>query len=168
MVLFWHPRLGKFLGKERARMKNRSLYSVLTRFGIIGAVLATLVLIAPAASAADAVIEYAENGTDPVATLVRPTRTATPSRGRWDARGRRRAISRSARDGVLTSSPASRLRQSWATWALGQRVQGDGDGQRRGIRVDVEVTVTDVDEPGTVSLASRSRRLERPMTATGA
>ena len=34
-------------------MKNRKLNAVLTRFGIIAAILATLVLIAPAVSAAD-------------------------------------------------------------------------------------------------------------------
>ena len=34
-------------------MKNRKLHAVLTRFGIIAAILATLVLIAPVASAAD-------------------------------------------------------------------------------------------------------------------
>ena len=32
-------------------MKNRSSYAVLTRFGIIAAILATLVLIAPATTA---------------------------------------------------------------------------------------------------------------------
>ena len=67
MVLFWHPRLDKFLGKERARMKNRKLNAVLTRFGIIAAILATLVLIAPVVSAADPIeIDYAENETDAV------------------------------------------------------------------------------------------------------
>ena len=54
-------------------MKNRSLYAVLTRFGIIAAVLATLVLIAPAASAATT-FTYAENGTEPVGTLRRDRR----------------------------------------------------------------------------------------------
>ena len=39
-------------------MKNRSSYAVLTRFGIIAAILGALVLIASAASATD-VIEYA-------------------------------------------------------------------------------------------------------------
>ena len=49
-------------------MKNRSSYAVLTRFGIIAAILATLVLIAPAVSAADPLkFSYAENGEDPVA-----------------------------------------------------------------------------------------------------
>ena len=46
-------------------MKNRSLYSVLTRFGIVAAVLATLLVIAPAATAQQAInpaeVTYAEN-----------------------------------------------------------------------------------------------------------
>ena len=50
-------------------MKNRKLHSVLTRFGIIAAILATLVLIAPVVSAADFEDEYLENGTEPVATF---------------------------------------------------------------------------------------------------
>ena len=50
MVLFWHPRLGKV----RLRMKNRSLYAVLTRFGIVAAVLTALLVIAPAATAQEA------------------------------------------------------------------------------------------------------------------
>ena len=42
----------------------------MTRFGIIGAVLATLVLIAPVVSAADPIeIDYAENGMDAVLTF---------------------------------------------------------------------------------------------------
>ena len=59
-------------------MKNRSLHSVLTRFGIIAAILATLVLIAPAATAQSVCeldgstvkCDYEENGTDPVASFA--------------------------------------------------------------------------------------------------
>ncbi len=59
-------------------MKNRSSYAVLTRFGIIAAVLATLVLIAPAATAqSECAVDgstlkctYDENGTDPVASFT--------------------------------------------------------------------------------------------------
>ena len=58
-------------------MKNKSLHSVLTRFGIIAAILATLVLIAPAATAQSVCeldggtvkCDYEENGTDPVASF---------------------------------------------------------------------------------------------------
>ena len=60
-------------------MKNRSLYSVLTRFGIVAAVLTALLVIAPAAtaqSASECALDgstvkctYEENGTDPVASF---------------------------------------------------------------------------------------------------
>ena len=52
-------------------MKNRSLYSVLTRFGIVAAVLTALLVIAPAVSAADPVVidDYEENSTDDVASF---------------------------------------------------------------------------------------------------
>ena len=66
-------------------MKNRSLYSVLTRFGIIGAVLAALLLVVPVASAADAMVEYAENDDAPVARF-----NATDEDGdaiEWDVGG---------------------------------------------------------------------------------
>ena len=55
-------------------MKNRSLYSVLTRFGIVAAVLATLLVIAPAATAQQAInpmeVDYAENDDVAVATYL--------------------------------------------------------------------------------------------------
>ena len=55
-------------------MKNRSLYSVLTRFGIVGAVLAALLVIAPAATAQQTInpkeVDYAENDTVPVGTYL--------------------------------------------------------------------------------------------------
>ena len=55
-------------------MKTRSSYAVLTRFGIIAAVLATLLLIAPAASAQQALnpaeVTYAENDTVAVGTYL--------------------------------------------------------------------------------------------------
>ena len=60
MIMFCHPRLGKV----RVRMFN----TVLARLGLVAAILATLLLLAPAASAATSV-SYAENGTDPVATF---------------------------------------------------------------------------------------------------
>ena len=75
MVLFGHPRLGKV----RLRMKNRSLYAVLTRFGIVAAVLTALLVIAPAAAQEEAdmgnctdanTCTYDENGMDPVATYT--------------------------------------------------------------------------------------------------
>ena len=56
-------------------MKNRSSHAVLTRFGIIGALLATLVFIASAVFAdAHLEIDYPENGLDPVADVQRDGR----------------------------------------------------------------------------------------------
>ena len=85
-------------------MKNRSLYAVLTRFGIIGAVLAALLLIVPAATAAE-MVTYAENGTDPVARF-----NATDEEGdaiEWDVGGVDGGLFEISSDGVLnfTDSP---------------------------------------------------------------
>ena len=49
-------------------MLNRPFNTVLARLGLVAAILATLMLLAPAATAATSV-SYAENGTDPVATF---------------------------------------------------------------------------------------------------
>ena len=55
-------------------MLTPSLNTVMTRLLIVAAVLATLVLFAPAIFAQEAeegeIIEYSENGTDPVRTFV--------------------------------------------------------------------------------------------------
>ena len=50
-------------------MLNRSLNSVMARLGIVAAALALLMLVAPVAFAATS-MDYAENGTDPVATFT--------------------------------------------------------------------------------------------------
>ena len=75
-------------------MKNRSSYAVLTRFGIIAAVLATLVLIAPAVSAADPLeFDYDENGTiSRLRRSVRATLTQTRRHRLEFERSRRKAI----------------------------------------------------------------------------
>ena len=69
-------------------MKNRSSYAVLTRFGIIAAILATLVLIAPAVSAADPLkFSYDENGEDPVATFSASDPDADADDIEWSLKG---------------------------------------------------------------------------------
>ena len=50
-------------------MFNRPYNTVLARLGLVAAILATLMILAPAATAADAEYDYAENGEDPVATF---------------------------------------------------------------------------------------------------
>ena len=140
-------------------MKNRSLYAVLTRFGIIAAVLATLVLIAPAASAADPVeFSYEENGTAPVATFK-----ATDADGdeiEWGLEGVDKDDFK-IEGGVLTfkkspnfESPTDRDDSD------DSGDQGKGDNVYKFTVVatsattskqDVEVTVTNVDEAGSVT-----------------
>ena len=141
-------------------MKNRSSYAVLTRFGIIAAVLATLVLIAPAASAADPVeFDYAENGTDPVATF-----NATDADGdeiTWSLKGTDKDDFE-IEGGVLTfkkspnyESPTDRDEDDDSAGD-----QGKGDNVYKiavvatsdtSAEQAVEVTVTDVDEDGSVT-----------------
>ena len=51
-------------------MFKRPFNTVLARLGLVAAVLATLLILAPAASAADPYeVSYPENGEDPVATF---------------------------------------------------------------------------------------------------
>ena len=69
-------------------MKNRSSYAVLTRFGIIAAILATLVLIAPVVSATDPLkFKYDENGEDPVATFTASDEDADAGDIAWSLEG---------------------------------------------------------------------------------
>ena len=142
-------------------MKNRSSYAVLTRFGIIAAILATLVLIAPAATAAseceldgDTVkCMYEENGTDPVATFSAADDegdATTWSLKELDDDYKKFSISA---DGSLTfMSPPD----FDAPGDVGEdnvynvTVVADG-GSRADGDLAVEVTVTDVNEHGTVT-----------------
>ena len=155
-------------------MKNRSFHAVLTRFGIIAAILATLVLIAPAASATE-VIKYAENGTDPVATL-----SATDPEGdaiTWElagAGGVDNADFEIGEDtGVLTfaSSPdfEGQTDRDEDTSAIPAGVKdniykvsvtaNDGD------PLVLTIEVTDEDEPGTVSLDKPQPQVGRSIAA---
>ena len=69
-------------------MKNRSSYAVLTRFGIIAAILATLVLIAPAVSAADPLkFSYNEDRKDAVATFSASDPDADADDIEWSLKG---------------------------------------------------------------------------------
>ena len=166
-------------------MKNRSLYSVLTRFGIVAAVLTALLVIAPAAAQeadtgpcndAGTECDYDENDTDPIATYS----SADPEgQGiEWSVGGtdgadfdHRRAACWPSR-----SLPTSRLPPT----GMRDEVQDNGvvtvtadaagnnvylvtvtatemltEGQKppaESKSLDVQVTVKDVDEPGTITL----------------
>ena len=157
-------------------MKNRSLHAVLTRFGIIAAILATLVLIAPAASATD-VIKYAENGTDPVATL-----SATDPEGdpiTWKLEGPKGvdngkfAIGEDT--GVLTfndppdyESPGdgNETSDSAIATGAGDRMYQVSITANGGDPFLLTVEVTDEDEPGSVSLDKPQPQVGRDITAS--
>ena len=149
-------------------MKNRSLYAVLTRFGIIAAVLATLVLIAPAAqSASECALDdgtlkcnYAENGTDPVATFS--ATDADDDEVEWSLKGKDAGVFKIDEDsGVLTFKESPNYEKP----TDGDESDDSGD-QGKGDNVykitvtatgatssdqAVEITVTNVDEAGIVT-----------------
>ena len=165
-------------------MKNRSLYSVLTRFGIVAAVLTALLVIAPAAAQeadtgpcndAGTECDYDENGTDPIATYS----SADPEgQGiEWSVGGTD-GVDFDITGGVLTfkkspnfEAPTDRMRDAvevenvvivtanpamnnvylvtiTATEMLteGQKPPAESES------LDVQVTVKNVDEAGTISL----------------
>ena len=160
-------------------MKNRSSYAVLTRFGIIAAILATLVLIAPAATAqevggecnSDFECTYPENGTGPVATFA-----ATDADGDeidWDLDGIDKGIFK-IDGGVLTfdKSPNFEGAKDGDEKPDEAGDQGKGDNvykvtvKASGGSKAVEVTVTDVDEAGSVTFDQPQPQATRGLTAS--
>ena len=156
-------------------MKNKSLHAVLTRFGIIAAILATLLVIAPAASA-DETVMYAENGTDPVATF-----SATDPEGdsiTWKlegANGVDNADFEIGEDtGVLTfksppnyESPTDRDEDpdSDIDQGVGDRMYKVSITANGGDAFVLTVEVTNEDEPGSVSLDKPQPQVGRPLAA---
>ena len=158
-------------------MKNRTLYAVLTRFGIVAALLTTLLVIAPAATAQEVGGEcnddfectYPENGTGPVATF-----SATDEDGDeidWDVDG----VDKGAFEidgGVLTfkdppdfEGPADKDESD----DVGD--QGKGDNVYKvtviasGGSQAVEVTVTNVNEDGEVTFTQPQPQVDRGLEA---
>ncbi|MCY4528762.1 MAG: cadherin domain-containing protein, partial [Chloroflexi bacterium] len=153
-------------------MKNRSSYAVLTRFGILGAILATLVFIASTVIA-DAHLEYdyPENGTDPVVTF-----SATDADGDeivWGLGGT------DAADFDITGGVLSFKKSPNFEGATDRDESGDLGDQGKGDNVykvtvtangaeqAVEVTVTDEDELGKVTFTQPQPQVSRPLEAKG-
>ena len=193
MVLFWHPRLGKV----RLRMKNRSLYAVLTRFGIVAAVLTALLVIAPAAAqeadtgpcnAAGTECDYDENDTVPIATYS----SADPEGQGIDwSVGGPDGEDFDITGGVLTfkkspnfEDPSDRGRADDDTTTDVDETEGLGnnvylvtvtatemltEGQKppaESNSLDVQVTVKDVEEPGTITLDRLQPQVDENLTAS--
>ena len=167
-------------------MLTPSLNTVMTRLLIGAAVLAALALavalIAPAASAQDATIEYAENGTDPVRTF-----TSTDPEGEgilWDVTGLDADDFSIDSRGVLTFKKSPNFEAATDRAHPARDLNGDGDtddepyepaetgpdnvyriivratemrasgqtGRSLSTESEIFVTVTNVNEPGTVTM----------------
>ena len=142
-------------------MKNRSSYAVLTRFGILGAILATLVFIAPAVFAADLERDYDENGTDPVQTF-----SATDADGDpivWGLDGDDEDDFK-IDGGVLTfASPPNYESPTDERADNIYKVTVTASGGS----FSVEVTVKNVDEPGAPTLTKPQPQVDRGLVAEG-
>jgi hypothetical protein len=144
-------------------MKKTSIYAVLTRFGIIAAVLATLVLSAPAASAAVLEFDHPEKSTETIATF-----SATDAEDddiEWSTGGDDGGKFKAA-GGVLT-------------WKSAPDFESPGDKDKNNVykvtviatsglqssSQAVEVTVTNEEEPGTVEFDEIQPQVGNVITA---
>ena len=167
------------LGKVRLRMLKRLPNAVLVRLAIVAAALALLVLAAPGAAAQSASdcelddttikCDYVENGEDPVASLSVADDDGDPTT--WSLKEddttdyKKFAISE---NGVLTflsppdfDSPGDENEDNVYNVTV---VAGGGD--RVGGEREVEVTVTDLNEPGTVTFdGNQQPQMGQTMTA---
>ena len=168
-------------------MKNRSSYAVLTRFGIIAAILATLVLIAPAATAqseceldGDVVkCDYLEGGDGPVATFTAEDFDADAGDIKWTLSGVDKDIFKISDEGALTFDKVPNYEapkdadesdtaglQGFEDNVYKVTVQAAGGADTAIGTHKVEVTVTDKDEDGSVSFDKPQPQVGRGLVAT--
>ena len=133
----------------------------MTRFGIIAAILATLVLIAPVVSAADFEDEYLENGTEPVAMFS--AMDADGDEIVWSLEGDD-ASAFTIPGGVLSfkDSPDFESPTDDRADSIYKVIVKANNGS-----FTVEITVKDVDEPGKPGLTKRQPQVGRGLDATG-
>ena len=144
-------------------MLNRPLNAVIVRLALVASALALLMVVAPVAFAATAV-SYPENGTDSVATFSATDPDGDPivwSLGGADAE------KFTITDGVLAfkSSPNYEKPDSKSTGTLADRNVYKVDVKASGGTEEVTVTVTDVDEAGSVSFTQYQPQVGRPLSA---
>ena len=178
-------------------MKNRSLYAVLTRFGIVAAVLTALLVIAPAAAqeaddnpcnAAGTECDYDETGTDPIATYSSADpegqgidwSVGGPDGADFDITGGvltfkkspnfeaptdRERVNDPATEDVDESDDAGNnvyLVTITATEMLAEGQEPPAESRS----LDVQVTVKDVDEPGTITLDRLQPQVDENLIAS--
>ena len=143
-------------------MINRPLHTTLGRLTIVAIILATLLLVAPVASAAPIVKNYPENGTAPVARF-------NPIQGAWGLEGIDAALFAISDAGVLSfkDSPDFENKLDHDTNNVYKVTVTAYTSDGKVSRAEVEVTVTDVDEAGTVTLSQLQPQVRTPINATG-
>ena len=142
-------------------MFNRPFSTVLARLGLVAAILATLMILAPAASAAE-MYTYEENDDVPVDTF-----NATDEDGDdivWGLDGPDKGLFEISTDGVLTFKDKPNFEDPQDDRADNvYKVEVTASGGS----IDVEVTVTDVDEPGKPTLTKPQPQVGRGLEAEG-
>ena len=156
-------------------MLNRPFNAVLVRLGLVAAVLATLMILAPAVSAADAEYDYAEDREDAVATFSASDPDADAGDIEWSLDGVDKDIFEISDEGVLTfeDQPDFEDAKDGDEDKDSAGDQGAGDNVYQvtvvanGGELEVAVTVTDVDEPGKVTFSQRQAQVSRSLVARG-
>ena len=142
---------------------------------VLAAALTILMLAAPFAFAADTSVTYPENGTDPVATFSATDPDADDIE--WSLAGVDKDIFEISDDGVLTFEDPPDFEDAKDGDEVDDSIQagpqGEGDNVYQvtvvasGGELDVSVTVTDVDEPGKVTIDQPQPQATRGLEAMG-
>ena len=135
------------LHKVRQLMLKRPFKSLIARIAIVALALSLVVPFVPAAFAQDTSIDYAENGTGPVQTFVLSDQDA--SSGGWSVSGADAALFEISSDGALSFKSSPNYESPADTG--GDNVY-NVTVNRSGGSLDVAITVTNVDETGSVSI----------------
>ena len=155
-------------------MFKRPFNTVLARLGLVAAVLATLLILAPVASAADPYeVSYAENGDEPVATFSAADPDADADDIEWSLSGVDKGDFE-IDGGELTFKKSPNFEKPTDrdedTVAAGDQDKGDNvykvTVEASGGKQQVEVTVTDEDEAGSVSFDQPQPQATRDLKAT--
>ena len=154
-------------------MLNRPFNTVLARLGLVAAILATLMILAPAASAADAEYDYAEDREDAVATFSASDPDADAGDIEWSLEGVDKDIFEISDEGVLTFEEQPDFEkpkdEDEDTDSAGDQGKGDNVYKVTVVasegKLDVVVTVTNVNEDGEVTFTQPQPQATRPLLA---
>ena len=158
-------------------MLNRPFNPVLVRLAIVAAALALLTLVAPVAFAADAAYDYAEDREDAVATFSASDPDADAGDIEWSLAGVDADFFEISEDGELTFKEQPDFETPEDKDEIADSVQAGPQGAGDNVyqvtvvasegELEVAVTVTDVDEPGKVTIDQPQPQATRPLEASG-